>query len=275
MAKKEKNKVKVHLPKMIHKDLLTEHPRNSNRQSRHTFKELRKSIRENGFDEVLTIVPRDDGAQGYYIVSGNHRMRAGVAENMDEFPCIVRDDWDEVQQQVELVRRNYVRGDIDRDSFTTAVNTLAEEKALSLDEIRDMMGFEDPDTFLRFYKEEEKKVQQALEMVQKTSSAPQIKMIDDMGLILSSIFEQYGNTVPNSFIIFPAGQKKHMFVAATPALVRTLKDVAEHCIANHLDINIVLGGLLVIGMDQANFTKSAKNKKEVLKKGTENGQETF
>ena len=52
--------VEVHLPELIHKDLLSEHPSNSNKQSRSTYAELRKSIRKNGFDETLTVVPREE-----------------------------------------------------------------------------------------------------------------------------------------------------------------------------------------------------------------------
>lgn len=263
------SKVKVHLAEMIPKELLTEHPRNSNKQSRHMFKELRESIREQGFDETITVVPRDDGNDGYWIVAGNHRFRAGGAEGMDEFPCVVRSDWDDVQQQIELVRRNYVRGDINKDAFTLAVNALAAEQEMAVDEIREAMGFEDSDVFLDYYKEEnERREREAQEVAsERQTSAPAIKMIDDLGLVLSTIFEEHGDTVPYSFIIFPAGGKDHLFVAATPALVKNLSKVAEYCIANHLDINVVLGGLLTIGMSESNMIESGDTE-DVIEKGS-------
>lgn len=263
------SKVKVHLAEMVDKVLLTEHPRNSNKQSRHMFKELRESIRENGFDETLTVVPRDDGNDGYWIVAGNHRFRAGGAEGMDEFPCVVRPDWDDVQQQIELVRRNYVRGAIDRDAFTLGVNALAAEQEMSVDEIREAMGFADTDVFLDFYKEENERLEREAHEAasERQTSAPAIKMIDDLGLVLSTIFEEHGDTVPYSFIIFPAGGKDHLFVAATPALVKNLSKVAEYCIANHLDINVVLGGLLTIGMAESNMIGG--DNEDVIEKGSE------
>ena len=259
------SKVTVHLPEMLPVSELYEHPRNSNKQSKHMFKELRASIREQGFDETLTVVPRDDGNDGYYIVAGNHRYRAGKAEGMKEFPCVVRGDWDDVQQQIELVRRNYVRGAIDKDAFTIAVNTLASEQELTVEEIREAMGFEDTDVFLDFYKEENERIEaaQAAAAEQRTS-APAIKMIDDLGFVLSTIFEEHGDTVPYSFLIFPAGQKNHMYVGATPSLVRSLTSVAEYCIANHLDINVVLGGLLTIGID----TSGMMGSDEVIEAGS-------
>jgi len=262
------SKVAVRLPELIEKDLLQEHPRNSNKQSRHVFKELRESIREQGFDETLTVVPRDDGNDGFWIVSGNHRFRAGSAEGMDEFPCVVRDDWDGVQQQIELVRRNYVRGEINRDAFTLAVNALAAEQDLDVDEIREAMGFEDTEVFLELYKEEEERAEAARQAAAEHRSAtPSVNMVDDLGAVLSVIFEEHGDTVPYSFMIFPAGGRNHMFVAATPAVQRSMTKVAEYCIANHLDINVVLGGLLTIGLAQSKMIDDDSTE-DVIEKGS-------
>jgi len=261
----KKTTVAVHMPEMLHKDLLSEYPGNSNRQTKHMLKELRESIRENGFDETLIVVPREDGNDGYWIVAGNHRFRAGVAEGMDEFPGVVRKDWDSVKQQIEIVRRNYVRGAIDKDAFTIAVNTLSAEQELTVAEIREAMGFQDTEAFLDYYKEENERQEKAMAAAaEHRSSAPAINMIDDLGLVLSTIFEEHGDTVPYSFLIFPAGGRNHMFCAATPALVRSLTSVAEYCIANHLDINVVLGGLLTIGIDTSGMIGS----KEVIEAGS-------
>lgn len=261
----------VHQSEMIHKNLLFEHPRNSNKQDKHVFKELRKSIREQGFDETLLVVPRDDGEEGYWLVAGNHRFRAGKAEGIDEFPCVVRGDWDETAQQIELVRRNYVRGAIDKDMFTMSVNALAADQGVSIADIQEAMGFKDDEAFLEYYKQENEKLEkQAIAAAQAASgtSAPAIKMIDDLGLVLSKIFDEHGDTVPYSFIIFPAGGKEHLFVAATPALVKSLTTVAEYCIANHLDINVLLGGLLTMGLDQSQLLNGG-DKDEVIEVGSE------
>lgn len=265
------SEVKVHQSEMIHKDLLFEHPRNSNKQDKHMFKELRKSIREQGFDETLLVVPRDDGEEGYWLVAGNHRYRAGKAEGIKEFPCVVRSDWDETEQQIELVRRNYVRGAIDKDMFTMSVNALASEQGVSIADIQEAMGFKDDEQFLEYYKQENEKLEQQAHNAARTAvgtSASAIQMIDDLGLVLSKIFDEHGDTVPYSFIIFPAGAKEHLFVAATPSLVKSLTTVAEYCIANHLDINVLLGGLLTIGLDHSKLLDGG-DREEVIEAGSE------
>jgi len=246
---------------MITRALLFKHPSNSQKQSKHEFAELRKSIRENGFDESLLVVPREDG-EGYWIVAGNHRFDGGSAEGMEEFPCVVRDDWDSVKSKLELVRRNYVRGKLDKDAFTAAVNELRDEHGMALDDIMEQMGFENMDNFSAYFREEKEKEEKIAREV-ASSDAGVIKMIDDLGLIISAILNKYGDTVVNSFIIFPTGGKNHLFIAANPGLKKTLEQIAAGCVAQHLDINVALAGILAIGLAQTNFLKGS-GKTEIL-----------
>lgn len=254
--KKNKDTVKVFVAQMLPAALLREHDTNSNKQSKHAFAELRKNIRENGFDENIIVRPVEDG---YEIVAGNHRFRAGRAEGMEEFPCVIRDDWGQVEAEIQSVRRNYVRGAIDKDAFTAQVNKLVKETGIFIGDLMERFGFEDPDKFAEYYKEEKKKEEK---VAQATVSAPAVKMIDDLGLVLSAIYEKHGDTAPNSFIIFPAASKAHMMIASTPTLKRTLEQIAVRCIAEKMDINVALGGLLSIGMSVSDFNKNGEKAKE-------------
>ncbi|NBU69953.1 MAG: hypothetical protein EBS53_00660 [Bacteroidetes bacterium] len=262
---------KVHLAKLLPVALLSEHPNNSNVQSKHVFKELKESILTGGFDEPLIVVPRKE-AEGYYVVSGNHRFKAGKEVGYEELPCIVREDWDSVEAEIQLVRRNYVRGQIDRVAFTESVNRLSSEQALGLDVIMERMGFEDADAFSEFYKQEKEKEKRMASQVSSSSNsaAQQVKMIDDLGVILSVLFEKYGNTVPNSFLVFPMGGKNHIFVQITPALKKSIDAVTTKCIADGMDINTALGGLLQIGIHHTNFFSAGK-KPEVQEAGAIEG----
>jgi len=273
MSKKTKGDIRVHEVILVDGVLLSEHPQNSNKQNRHVQRELKKSIKENGFDENLIVCPRDDGEEGYWVVSGNHRFRAGSSLGMKQFPCVVREDWNTVDQQIQLVRRNYVRGKIDKTAFTSAVNRLSEEAALDLDTIYERMGFEDADLFAEYYQKEqesESKVAAAVSSNNKSKSRDAAKVIDDLGLILSSLFERYGDTVPQSFIVFPAGGKNHMYVQTSPALKRILEEVAEMCVQKGMDMNIILGGLLAIGMENSHF-KTQPKVEEIVESGSEVG----
>lgn len=265
--------MKVHLPKLVPVALLAEHPNNSNVQSKHVFRELKESIMTGGFDEPLIIVPRNNGEQGYYVVSGNHRFRAGKEVGYDQLPCIVREDWDSIESEIQLVRRNYVRGQIDRVAFTESVNRLSSEQSLAMDVIMERMGFEDADAFSEFYKQEKQREKRTAGAVAASTvqATQQVKMIDDIGIVLSAIFEKYGNTVPNSFMIFPAGGKNHIFVQITPALKKSLDAITTKCVADGLDINTVLGGLLQIAIHQTAFFKVGNKVEDVVRSGSVEG----
>lgn len=257
--------VKVWFPIMISSASIKEMPGNSQKQTKHEFSELRKSIREEGFDESLLVVPSGDG---YEVVSGNHRFRAGKAEGMSEFPCVVRDDWDEVQSVIQSVRRNYVRGKINKDAFTEQVNDLSTTHSLPIDTIYEEMGFEDPDAFAKYYQEEQQQQQAVMEA---TITPPAVRILEDLGSVISTIFAEHGHTVPNSFIIFPTGGKHHLYVASTPALKNGLEALVEYCVSQDIDINIALGGLLAIGLNASDFYSKVEGIQEVVAEGTSPG----
>lgn len=245
-----KTDIKVHEAVLLPAELLSEHTGNSNKQSRHAFKELRENIREQGFDENLIVRPIGDGS--YEVVSGNHRFKAGKLEGMKEFPCVIQENWDQIVAEVQSVRRNYVRGKIDKDLFTAQVNRIQGDHGLLMGDIMERMGFEDPDAFADLYKEE-KEIQEKVQQDVQSTSAGRVKMVDDLGMVISGILEKYGDTIPYSFIVFPVGGREHMYVAANNTLKQTLQTISAQCIAQKMDINIALAGLLNIGMSQSSF----------------------
>lgn len=255
--------IKVHKVVMIRTELIRVQKGNSNKQSRHVHEELKKSILENGFDETLIVRPGEDGM--YDCVSGSHRYLAGASLGMPEMPCVIRDDWDSVKAEIESVRRNYIRGKIDKEAFTKQVNNLASAEGIAIDDIMRQMGFEDPDAFAEYYQQEKKREKEIAKQV--ASSASAVKMVDDVGRIVSELFAEYGDTVPFSFIIFPAGGKNHMYVACTQTLKNTLEAIAQQCAANNLDINVALAGLLTIGIGHSNFISADMDAEMVMESG--------
>ena len=259
---------KIHEVIRVRDELLFDHPNNTNKQSKHTQQELTDSILAHGFDENLIITPRRDGQPGYFIVSGNHRRKAGRAAGMEEFPCVLRDDWNEVEARIQLVRRNLVRGDIDRTLFTEEINRLQNEHQLGLDIIMERMGFEDAESFSEFYKQEQKRERSIASAVASQNQVSQVKMIDDLGTIISVLFEKYGKTVPHSFMVFPLGGRNHVFIQMTPALKKTIDAITTKCVADGMDVNTALGGLLQIAIHHTGFFKAETDRKPVVEAGS-------
>lgn len=269
---KEQSNIVIHDIVMLTAAQLSEHPKNKNKQSKHTHSEIKKSIQENGFDENLIVVPREDGS-GYYIAHGNHKYRAGKSLGMKEFPCVIHKDWDSAKQQIELLRRNLIRGATSKEDFTVAVTVLEEESQMDLPTISEKLGFESDDAFARMF-QEERQVDEAVERETGNSIsqiAQKAKITEDLGLIISALLEKYGDTVPNSFVIFPSGGKQHIFIQSTPTLRRILEVVTGKCVHDGMDVNVALGGLLSIGMHHSNFKAPESNNELIKKEGTEVG----
>ncbi len=264
MSKKKTNTVQVHMPVMVDALLLSEHASNTQRQSPHMYKELRQSIRSHGFDEQLIVIPNED-SEGFWIVAGNHRFRAGLAEGMTEFPVVVRHDWSNIEANIQSVRRNYIRGAIDKDAFTAAVNSLSEEASLPVTAIMEQMGFESTDAFQALYKEEQEQEQRAVESAKEAASSDVgvVKLLDDIGTVVSSLVAKYGHTIPSSFLIFPLGKHNHMYVAVNPSLKKSMQAIAQMALSNNLDINVALAGILAIGLDETNFLNN-EGKDEIM-----------
>jgi len=246
----------------IHRD-----PKNTQKQSRKVFAELKKNIASEGFDEPIVVIPHPEKPGEYMAIAGNHRTEGARALGMKEIPAVVRTDWDVVTAQLQSVRRNYARGQIDRDAFATLVNELEQVNNVSLEEIYSGMGFSDVEDFAEMYRKEKEET----EKVHRTTNdaAPKVKMMDDLGIVLSSIFESYGNTAPFSFIIFPAGEKHHVFVQSSNALKKVLTDIMAACVEKGFDINTALAGLLQIGSAHTNFLKKDEKKNELAVEAAE------
>lgn len=262
-----KESPKVWATVMIHKDNLERDPKNTQKQSRKVFAALRNNIKENGFDENLLVCPHPEKTGVYTIYSGNHRFEAGVAEGMVEFPCVVRTDWTPGHAQLQSVRRNYARGQIDHTSFSFLVTQLQNEHGIGLEDIYGGMGFSDVEEFSKMYQKEQEQNEKAART--SNPAAPKVKLMDDLGIVLSHIFEKYGDTVQNSFIIFPAGGKQHVFVQSSNALKKILTEIMAACVDKGYDINTALAGLLQLGAGQTDFLRRTDRNIKAVEAGQE------
>jgi len=254
MSKREQ--IEVHDISLLSVTQLKEDPRNTQKQSRKVFNDLKENIRKHGFDEPLLVTVNEDDT--YTIRSGNHRFRAGKSLGMVDFPCIVH-RWDELEAALQNVRRNVSRGAQDAGAFTSLVDHLKLDFDTDVDTIMEGMAFADDEDFARLYQIETESggttppSQNGGSRNSTPDSAHKTKMLDDLGIVLSHIFDEFGGSVPCSFIVFPASGKHHMFVQATNSLKKVLAPIAERCLQENIDINVALTGLLQIGISQTSF----------------------
>lgn len=95
---------------MLPIEWLEHHPDNP-RKDLGDLKELTASIRESGVMQNLTVVPRGDGAEGYWVVIGNRRLEASRAAGLKQLPCLIS-DMDYKTQLATMMAENMQRVDL-------------------------------------------------------------------------------------------------------------------------------------------------------------------
>lgn len=112
-------------------DRLVANPWNPNHMDESMFARERASIREFGFVDPLTVRVAGDPENGpsgmYEIIDGEHRWKAGYAEGIDTFPCIVLDVSDDEAKELTIIL-NDTRGTMQEDRLSSLVKDLAERR---------------------------------------------------------------------------------------------------------------------------------------------------
>ena len=214
-------------------DQLHECPYNPNEQDAVTFANLTEEINNDGFDEPLVVVPRKvvegPGADGYSVISGNHRLKACRELGYEAVQCSVK-NWDRETCKIKIVRRNVMKGEQDPHKFTELVDSL--NNAYTSDQLSDMMGFKDIDEFAKYYLEEQERRGGGMNV--KATSAEDL--MDGLTMIVNQLFAEYGDTIPYGFIYFMYGGKPHLMVQCDDLLVKTVKVITDICKERKKDI---------------------------------------
>ena len=100
----------MHNIMMIPIDALEHHPDNP-RKDLGDLKELIASIKESGVMQNLTVVPKPNDEETWWVVIGNRRMEASKAAGLKELPCIIS-DMDHKTQVATMMAENMQRVDL-------------------------------------------------------------------------------------------------------------------------------------------------------------------
>jgi len=221
---------------------------NPQEQDPATFNNLIQEIEEDGFDEPLVVIPAPDKGKGHYrVVSGNHRLRAVKVLDFEIVPCIVKKNWDDLQAKIKLVRRNMLKGELNPERFTHLVNELSTAAQIDQEVLADMMGFVTFDQFLRVY-EQEKEGERIATEKQINDVKDEMRSIDNLSMLLNQLFNEFGDTVSQSYMAFFYGKKLHVMVEMNPTTKQKMEIISRRCIEEGLDINTILASVLSIGL---------------------------
>lgn len=198
---------------------------NPNEMDEATFDALVEEIREQGFDEPIQVRVHPTLEGKYQIGSGHHRTKAAMVLGMVTVPCIIK-EWSDREQRVALVKRNALRGSLNKAKLTTLYRDLAKGKDGAL--VQRELGFTNPKKFEAMIEaagqnlppKQRKKLEEAKET---------IKSIDDLSSVLNKIFKESGSELDKGYMVFSFGGKKHHYFQIDDETNAQLEAIIAHC----------------------------------------------
>ena len=206
---------------------------NPQEMSEEKFVELVEEIDEVGFDEPLQVVPIEDGM--FRLVSGHNRLKACRGLEFKEVPCVIKEGWTEDKQRLEMIRRNVVKGELDKKKFTNLIDDLTLGQDIKLQYLIEEMGFgSDGKEFYQFYdhKEVEK---QGKEFDHESDTVE--KVVNHTAQVLNEVLEKHGDTTSKGFIYFMYKGKPHLVVSMNIDLVKQVEDMTEVIKTQNVNVN--------------------------------------
>lgn len=190
-------------------DKVKPNPWNPNTMNTDVFNALVENVKEIGFVEPIMVVPDAEVEGEYLVISGEHRTEAAKVLGYSTVPAIVREKFDVDMQKFQTVRMNVLKGKMDPVKFTKLFDEMAETYGEEM--TKDMMKFVDEKAFKDVYMavrdELPKDMQDKLD-----DSKKEIKTVDDLSRILNELFNKYGSSLDQNFMIFTYGGKIHLWV---------------------------------------------------------------
>lgn len=230
-------------------------PLNPNVETPETFNALVSTISEDGFDQPVVVCPVLDQERAalqipeevlYVLAKGEHRWRAARVLGHKTIPAVVR-PWDALTRRTRLVRDNTVKGQLDKQKFTDLVHTLQLEHQLDSELASSLLGFDSSrEMFKQMVHDGTKKSLEEKNTVD--SSRDELKVLDDLSLVLNTIFTKHGHTLPYGYMMFMFGGKISAMVEMEGELPGRVDELAKICLDRKVNMNLMLAAILRDGI---------------------------
>jgi len=227
---------------------------NPNEQAEVEFDLLVENIKNVGFVQPVQVVPMNSG--GYRMIGGSHRLQAAKVLGMTHVPCVVLSDarWeDEDLQKFATVRLNQLHGRPNTDKMLALYREMASkygEKSLQR-----MFAYTEEDAWKKLVRQVKKSIKASglpEEAKKKFSNqSKDAKTVDDLSQVLNTIFNEHGDTLKHSFMVFSFGGKEHVYLAMTAKTKKALDQVLTHCKEWDKDVNQLIAPITLAWLEEA------------------------
>lgn len=181
---------------------------NPNQMTDATLDLLIEEIREQGFDEPIQVRPHPTMKGKFQISSGHHRVKAATIIGMQAVPAVIKKFTDR-QQKVALVKRNSLRGELDKTKMAKLYKELA-KGGVDPVQLQRELGFTEPKRLDALIEQASKNM--TPKQKKKLAEAKEkIKSVDDLSSVLNRIFKESGSEIDKGYMVFSFGGKEHHY----------------------------------------------------------------
>lgn len=198
---------------------------NPNEMDEATFDQLIEEIREQGFDEPIIVRPHPTVKGKYQIGSGHHRTKAAMVLGMLTVPAIIK-HWTDREQKVALVKRNALRGDLNKGKLVKLYKELSKGKDGV--QVQRELGFTNQKKFEAMY-DEAMKTLTPKQKKKLAEAKEKIKSMDDLSSVLNRIFKESGSELDKGYMVFSFGGQDHHYYQIDKATNDRLKEIHAAC----------------------------------------------
>ena len=241
-------------PRLVHLPItaLRKNDRNPNEQDERTFNALCQSIQDEGWVEPMATVAEllDENGEGtgeYEIVGGHHRYDASLVLGIHSGPCWVLDPekFDSDRRNITMVKVNILKGKLNPAKFTSLYNDMV--KVYGAEVLQAQMGFTSEDAFKSLYQNIKRNLPPELAKALENQK-DEIKTIDDLSLVLNTLFREHGETLPSNMMVFSHAGKDVLWIRADKELWDIVSTTAKMVAGEEGDMQARMLELLTAGL---------------------------
>lgn len=225
-------------------DVLFPNPLNPNKMSDGEFNKLCDNISRLGFTDPVLV--KDIGEGKFRIIGGHHRLEAAKSLGFKTVPVVInRDpDFDEDQENFQLVRHNVIRGKLSPKMFLELYKKYATK--YPDDVLQDAFGFAEKLEFEKLIQQTKNGLPKELK-AKFAEAAKELKTIDQLAQLLNKLFTQYGQTLKHNYMVFDYQGKESVWIRCQPQHLKDMYVLGDMCFELGVSLDQVIHLLLKKG----------------------------
>jgi hypothetical protein len=223
-------------------DKLVPNTENPNEMSDAEFNMLYDNIERVGVTDPILVRPIGEG--NYKVIGGHHRLEVAKLIGFTEVPCTIIDDpeFDDDSERFQLIRHNVIRGKMSPTKFLDMYGKLS---ARYTDEvIQESMGFVNEAEFKKLVNKVEAGIHDPGMKEQFKQAKEELKTIDDLSVLLNSLFASHGDSLPYGYMFLDYGGKDSVWLRMQKHQKKHLVALGEICRTQSRSMDHILGGLI-------------------------------